>query len=217
LVASLEQLTTEIGGLNVARRIFAQIAPLYDTVQERYHVVNRPQQAGGGRPQIPFGYLLLLAAKHFLGSKPAKNTDENWRKLIGPSTDYAAALDVQEYAPGAFRPFDAFTLVPYLQALALYDTLFRIPQIRGSDVEKIARGVLREFDFDQKRGGGWSVNELLKIGNALLEASRHRHGPHWFDVPKLHAACPDLLPKTFTRADDERHPRRRQLIPRELP
>ena len=202
LLARLEELTAQIGGLNVTRRMFNQLTPLYDAVQERFHLVNR-LRPGGGQPQIPFGYLLLLAAKHFLGTKPIKNADENWRELVLLATDYAAVFDVQEYVPSAFRSFDAFTLIPYLQTLALYDTLFRIPQIRGSDVEKIARGVLRGFDFDAKRGGGWSINDVLQISNAVLDGSRSAHGPHWFDVARLATACPGLDKKIIAAAVDE--------------
>jgi Holliday junction resolvase-like predicted endonuclease len=203
LVARLEELTAQVGGLNVARRMFSQLAPLYDAAQERFHLVNRPHTSGGGQPQIPFGYVLLLAAKYFLGTKPIKNTDENWRELMLLATDYAAVSDVQEYVPSAFRSFDAFTLVPYLRTLALYDTLFRIQQIRGCDVEKIARGVLRGLDFDAKRGAGWSINDVLHISNALLDGSRTAHGPHRFDMARFGAVCPSLDQKTIATTFDE--------------
>ena len=197
LVGRLEQLTKDIGGLNVTRRIFAQLAPLYDSVQERYHLVQPPSHTGGGHPHVPFGYLLLLACKHLLGEKSAKNADRDWDELIALARDYAAVIDVQEYAPGAFRSFDAHTLVPFLQALALHDTLFRIPQLRGSDVEKMARGILSDCDFAKKRGTGWTINEVLEIGAALLEASRHPPGPHRFTLSGLSTACPNIQRATI--------------------
>ena len=175
LVGVLERMISAMGGINVCRRIFKQIAPLYDAVQERYHVVSRQNPTGGGAPQIPFGYLLLLAAKHFAGTRPIQNTDQNWTRLCGIATCYAAVLDVQEYAPTVWRAMDAVALVPTLRDIAIYDTLFRIPQIRGSDVPKIARGILRDFDFDQKYGSGWSLNDVLAVVQALLARFHRRY------------------------------------------
>lgn len=203
LIEVLERLVTEMGGLNVARRIFKQITPLYDAAQERYHLVRRVQPSGGGSPDIPFGYLLHLAAKHFLGVGPMKNTDENWVELCRLALDYAALLDVQEYTPSVWHSMDAVSLLPYLQELAVSDTLFRIPQIRGSDVEKIARGILPNFDFDEKRGSGWTLNDVLAGITAILDLSRQVRGPCWFDVPKLVEACNGLSGKIISAVLDE--------------
>jgi hypothetical protein len=192
LVAQIEKLIAVIGGLNVARHIFQQITPAYDAVQERYHLVRQERPTGEGSPQIPFGYLLLLAAKHFAGTRPLRDTQENWRNLCLLATDYAAVLDVQGYSPTFWGSMDALALLPYLQELALYDTLFRIPQIRGGDVEKIARGILCDYDFDQKRGCGWSLNNALSVIAALLEMSRQHRGPMRFDLRTLIGACVGL-------------------------
>ena len=203
LVAHIERIVATMGGLNVARRIFKQITPLYDQVQERYHVVNRPQMMGGGHAQLPFGYLVLLAAKHLVGTRPLKNTNENWNALLRLSTDYAAILDAQNYVPTAWFYMDAKALLPYLQELALYDTLFRIPQIRGSDINRIARGVLRDFDFDKKLGTGWTLNDALTVIEVLMDRSRDQRGPVSFDLRGLKGRCGDLQPKTITAILDE--------------
>ena len=192
-----------MGGLNVARRIFRQITSLYDEVQERYHVVNRVSMMGGGHAQIPFGYLVLLAAKHFEGTRPLKDTDENWNALLRLSSDYAAFLDVQNYVPTAWFYMDAKALLPYLQELALYDTLFRIPQIRGSDISRIARGVLREFDFEQKLGTGWTLNDALTVIEVLMDQSRGHRGPVSFDLRRLKASCGKLEPAIIAAVLDE--------------
>ena len=203
LVAHIERIVATMGGLNVARRIFRQITSLYDEVQERYHVVNRVSMMGGGHAQIPFGYLVLLAAKHFEGTRPLKDTDENWNALLRLSSDYAAFLDVQNYVPTAWFYMDAKALLPYLQELALYDTLFRIPQIRGSDISRIARGVLREFDFEQKLGTGWTLNDALTVIEVLMDQSRGHRGPVSFDLRRLKASCGKLEPAIIAAVLDE--------------
>lgn len=198
LVAALEAAIAEIGGLNVARRSFKKIAPLYSAIQERYHLVKRPSMMGGGQPQIPFGYVLLLAAKYYLEKKPLKDTDANWIGMLRLACDYAAIFDVQEYAPSAFRQMDAYAFIPYLREVALFDTLFRIPQIRASDVETITRGILSDLDFDQKRGDGWSLNDALAVVQTIISTATAKHGPCWFDVAGIRSARPDLSVETVS-------------------
>ena len=127
LIAAIEDLVATMGGVNVARRIFAAISPQYDVDQQRYHVVRHVSQTGEGLPQIPWGYLIQLAAKHARGRMPNANTDAQWQRLCGLSQAFAAVIDVQPYAPTFYGGMDPHTIVPHLQEMAVYDTLFRIP------------------------------------------------------------------------------------------
>jgi len=199
LVEQLEKIIGGMGGINVARRIFKQITPLYEPSQERYHLVRHTSSTGGGSPTIPFGYLLLLSVKRYAGTGPIKDTDQDWAELIRLATDYAAVLDVQSYTPSIWQSMDAAALLPYLQETALYDTLFCLPQIRGSDVEKIARGILRDYDFDKRHGSGWSLNDALAVIAVLLEKSLAQRGPVRFAVRDIAAACP-TLPRNITHS-----------------
>lgn len=192
LVAKLESLIISMGGLNVAQRIFSQITPLYDETLERYHLVRRPSPIGEGSPNIPFGYLLLLAAKHPFGKKPLKNTDERWEQLLRLATDYAAIFDVQSYTLSAWASFDAKSLLPHLQELAVYDTLFCIPQIRGNDIVGLIRGLLDGLDLDSRHGSGWTINEVLAVIASLLDLSKDRRGPIRFDVQTIAKDCANL-------------------------
>lgn len=199
LVEQLEKTIGAIGGINVARRIFKQLTPRYEPSQERYHLVRHTSPTGGGSPTIPFGYLLLLSVKHFAGTGPTKDTDQNWAELLWLATDYAAVLDVQGYTLSIWGSMDAVALLPYLQETALYDTLFCLPQIRGSDVEKIARGILRDYDFDMKHGSGWSLDNALAVIAVLLENSLAQRGPVRFDVRGIAAAC-STVPKNIIQS-----------------
>lgn len=192
LVAELERIVGAMGGLNVARRVFRHILPLYDPTLERYHLVRRINNTGGGTAQPPLGYLLLLSAKHPIGRKPLKNTEENWRRLLELSTDYAAVLDVQSYTHSIWGAMDAVALLPHMQELAIHDTLFCIPQIRGSDVVQIARGVLDGMDFEKRRGSGWTIAETLTVIASLLDSSRDVRGPIPVSARAIKDFCPDL-------------------------
>lgn len=177
LIAYVDELVAKMGGLRVARRIFRAISNTYDASQERYQVVPHPQPTGEGQPQIPFGYLVQLAAKH--ASRPSElcDTERNWLRLQGLTTDYAVIFDVQNYSHTLISNTATDQLLPLIEAIALADTLFRIPQIRGSDVVKVAVGVLSPLDFDERHGSGWSIREVLAVIESLLTLLRDWRGP----------------------------------------
>ena len=187
LVERLERLIARMGGLYVASLIFASIGKLYDGKQERYHVVQRSSPTGGGQAQIPFGYLLQLAAKHV--ADPVSPSKACWQRLISLATQYAGILDVQNYTPSIWRRMDARQSLAFLQETALSDALFCLPQVRGSDVPKILCGILQDFDFDRSYGSGWTVNSVLSVIKAILEHTRDKRGPVILDVPAIVSLC----------------------------
>jgi len=207
LVARLEKLVVAMGGLNVCRRLFQAITRWYDPARERYHIVNHPNPTGEGTPQPPLGYLVLLAAKHLLEGRAKADTDANWAELLRLSTDYAAIFDVREYTH-VWRSIGARALIPYLRNLALYDTLFRLPQVRGSDIEKIARGLLARLDPDELRGG-WTINQVLEVAHAILVRAIDTRGPARIDLRDLVALCPSVGRETIHTIMEEVlcHPR----------
>jgi len=203
LVAAIEELVASMGGVNVARRIFAEISKDFDPEQQRYHVVRRISMTGEGLPQVPWGYLLQLAAKHIQGRKPYITTDAHWHRLCALSQAYAAVIDVQPYAPTFYGTMDAVDLVPYLQEMALYDTLFRIPQMRPSDVIKIARGALGWLDLSEPTKGGWSVNQALEVIGYLLSPSLDARGPTFITEAEIRRNCPDIPPIVVAQILDD--------------
>lgn len=203
LVNELERLIKSMGGINIARRIFKRISHNYDELQERYHLVRHISQTGGGNAQPPFGYLLQLSAKHPTGRKPLKNTDENWDKLLELAKNYIAVLDVQSYTPSIWGAMDAESLLPYLQELALHDTLFCIHQIRGSDLIKLAGSLLGDLDFEQSYGTGWTINDVLIVIGSILELSRGVRGPTHLTISMIKELCPELETGAISKVLDD--------------
>jgi hypothetical protein len=199
LVKAIENLIANMGGINVARRIFDAISQHYDAEQQRYHVVRSTPMTGGGLPQIPWGYLIQLAAKHAQGRKPYKNNEDQWRMLCWLSQAYAAVVDVQPYTPTIYGAMDATGLVPYLQEMAIYDTLFRIPQMRATDVVKVARGMFSWLDTSMPTKGGWSIDQVLDIIAYLLDPSRDVRGPAFVTESDIRRSCPHIPPKLITQ------------------
>lgn len=192
LIATIEDLIKSIGGINVARRIFQELSPLYDAVQQRYHIVPHISMTGGGAPQVPWGYLVQLAAKHVEGRKPYSNSEAQWNRLLTLATAYAAVIDVQPYTPSFFGSMDATALIPYLQDLAIHDTLFRITQTRPADVERIARGMFDWTDTSVPTKAGWSINQVLEIVGYLFAPIRDVRGPIFVSEVDICRACPGI-------------------------
>jgi len=192
VVATIEDIIAKMGGVNVARRIFKEISPLFDPEQQRYHVVRRVSMTDEGTPQIPWGYLIQLAAKHAQGSKPYIDTDAQWQRLRSMAQAFAAVIDVQPYTPTFFGSMDAVALVPLLQEIAVYDTLFCIPQMRPRDVVKLARGMLDWLDLETPTSAGWSIEQALEIIAYLLSSSCNVRGPIFVDEADVGRACPTV-------------------------
>ncbi|SOC89894.1 hypothetical protein SAMN05421890_4882 [Ensifer adhaerens] len=176
LVKEIESLMQMMGGMNVARRIFQAITPLYDASLKRYHLVPRVSMSGGGKPQEPWGYLLQLAVKHLSGSKPYVDTDGNWQRLVALATAYAAVIDVQPYVPAVFGSFDPHGLLKHAQETALFDAMFRFPQLRVSDTARLCAGLLGFLNVDEKTPDGWTLNQALEVIGAIFKCSADVRG-----------------------------------------
>jgi hypothetical protein len=203
LISSIEDLVATIGGVNVARRIFKAISPCYDVIQQRYHVVRQVSMYGDGESQIPWGYMLHMAVKHAQGRKPYHNTDVEWDKLCNLLRAYAAITDVQPYTPTFFATLDAIYLIKYLQEMALYDTLFCIPQLRPTDAVKLARGMFDWLDTSNPTKAGWSVDQVLEIIDYILNPIHDARGPIFFEEKDIRRKCPSIPSQVVTQILNE--------------
>ncbi|HUN56986.1 MAG TPA: hypothetical protein VMU41_02640 [Candidatus Binataceae bacterium] len=200
LIARLEELTKTIGGINVAANIFRLIERTYDYRQERYHLVRRVATVPTDvQPMVPYGFLLQLGAKHPTLPRSPAGIDQSWRDLAELATAYAATFDVQPYSSYELMFKDHLTLIPFLQEVALYDSLFTIPQIRPRDAIKIAGGVLDWLDHTQKQDGGWSIAEVLAVADQILKIGSQRQGPVVIGVGDLTRVCKPIPAKTIGR------------------
>jgi hypothetical protein len=203
LVAAIEDLIITMGGLNVARRIFAAISSVYDVDQQRYHLVRRVSMTGGGEPQIPWSYLVQLSVKHLRGRKPYENNEILWQRLCNLSQAYAAVIDVQPYSPNFWVKLNAVALLRHLQEMAVYDALFCIPQLRPSDVSRIARGMFDWRDMGVPTAAGYSIDHVLEIIEYLLSPARDARGPSVVDEISIRRACPAIPRKIVTQILDD--------------
>jgi hypothetical protein len=200
LIARLEELTKATGGINVASNIFSIIDNAYDVQQQRFHLVRRaPSVPGGVEPNVPFGFLLQLAAKHPALPRSREGIDQSWRELAELAIAYAAVFDVQPYNQFELMFKDYWSIVPFLQEVALYDSLFTIPQIRPRDAIKIAGGLLEWLDPNKEQSGGWSIAQALTVAQQTLNLAATSRGPVLIELGQLTAPCKPIPAKAIGR------------------
>ncbi|AQR69838.1 hypothetical protein BZG29_17040 [Janthinobacterium sp. LM6] len=199
ILADIDRRVQSFGGLALARRIFGAIAGSYDPAQERHHITRRPTNLGNGTPQEPLGYLLQLAVKHPLGRKPLRNSPQHLNRIVVLATDYAAVMEVQPYWMERFVGRDAVAMFQGLREIAIYDTLFCLPQLRPRDAVAIAEGILDGIEISGYFGSGWSMANALEVSRAIVESSAGKRGPQSIDVDDLLRRCPKMSREAVSR------------------
>lgn len=194
LLAEVERLAAGIGGLNLALSLFVALAPSYDAAMQRCHLIPDLSGNGNAQPQVPCGYLLQLAVKHVCHPPGALNTQENLDRLLDLITTYAAVIDIQPYAIS-----DALLVVPerllkHLQDRALYDTLFRFPQLRPSDAARLCRGLLGFLDPTHPTPDGWCIAHAVEVVDALFTLTPDVLGPVTLTCAAVCRALPGIPP-----------------------
>jgi hypothetical protein len=196
----IEKLITQVGAVQVITRIFREISPFYDQDLQRYHLVPHMSVLGGGTPQVPWGYLLQLAVKHVNADshEGRREFNEYWPKLLNLVTCYAAVVDVQPYYPPALRTFDSHSLIDFFREQALYDSMFRFPQLRASDILRLCRGALSFIDFAEQTPAGWTLNQAFELISFMIDPIRDVRGPIAMAESEFRRALPHLPESTLT-------------------
>lgn len=209
ILAEIDRRVESFGGLAVARLVFGAIVGAYDPAQERHHIVRQPTRDGNGAPQAPIGYLLQLAAKHPLGRKPLRNAPQNWARILELATDYAAIMEVQPYVSERFLGRDAVAMFQALREIAIYDTLFCLPQLRPRDAVAIAEGILDGVVLPNTQESDWTLLDALQVARAIVENSAKKNGPQWVNVADIARRCPGMSLEMVSQIFNEvlSHPR----------
>ncbi|MEG5140102.1 MULTISPECIES: hypothetical protein [unclassified Microcoleus] len=187
-----------IGGLEIARRLFYEIQNLYDSEQERYHLVRRLEACNNNpQPEIPIGYLLNLCVKHLQKSPIlSPNPKENWERMVKLSTSFTSVLDVQPYNSFQvyFKTLD--NLSDFLQEIAVYDSIFCLNQLRPSDVPRILRGLFSLINVDDinkiQVQLGWIPEQAILVAEAILNIDVDNLSPIIFTKEQVKDQLPDL-------------------------
>lgn len=183
IVHKIEKLVENIGGLNLVRHIFGYLSQKYDIQQERYHLI--PSTSVSAEPQVPWGYLVQLAAKHHYTRKSREPIDKFWPELIKLSVNYAAVCDLQPYTNHSIYSLRPDFLLQLVRETALYDSMFRLQQLRPSDTAKLCRGLLNFLSMDEQTTGGWTLAQALDVVSAFFELTPNSRGPVFIETAHL--------------------------------
>jgi hypothetical protein len=203
LTDEIENLVRKLGGIGIAHMVFHTLESMsmYDCNQERFHFVRKFGMGNTTNTNPPLNHLLLLAAKHpYAPPQWEPETEENWQRLVNLTTDFAALFDVQPYGQFELMFKDAASILPFLQEIAIYDSLFTIPQVRPTDAIKIARGVLDWLDMKKQYDDGWSISEVLTVAKHVLEIGKSkRNQPSHIEAAAVAKKCKQIGFKHVSR------------------
>lgn len=185
LVARLESIIASAGGVGIIRKIFSTLLPRYDPSMERFHLIREERFGVVPEPDIPFGYLLALAAKHLNGEKAEDGCSEAWGELVPLAADFAAIHDLREGLSTLFNHPSPAELPALLAKRALWDSFYTFPQLRRFDANKILRGVLFALPVDKKYRQGWALGDLFLIIDHLYSCVSDTNGPQIVNIQRF--------------------------------
>lgn len=170
LLGELDGLARNIGGVSLAELIFAELEASWDANQQRYNVVRRVSSTGIQlqRPLVPYGMMVNQAVKHIDVTGQPGAASRDFARLRALSTAYAATIDVQPYLQfdGAFT--DRKSILPYLQQVAAFDSMFTLPQAQPSRVAEVLIGLLSPLAEEVEKALGVSISALADVARTLL-------------------------------------------------
>lgn len=171
LADEFDSMTKAIGGVALLDMAFSQISSTIklNEITEHFDFVrkvstSRSSQIGA---QTPWGFILQLSMKH-ISVEVKYPSSQMMQRLVAVATAAAAILDVQPYNPFEQHFVDHNSLIEYLQKTVVYDTLFTVPQMRGSHAQRIYHGVFTLDQVNQFSAHGVNLKTALILADEIL-------------------------------------------------
>lgn len=171
-----------VGGIVVTKSLFNHLNQLkkYSTRFERYFITR---EASGisfdQKPQIPFGFLLNLSLKYPYENIKVKNPQTLLNEIIELAITISnGAYGVQHYNFWEFHFQSGETIIQFCTEIALWDSMFTIPQCRPSSALEICDNLFSFIsDTDFKSALGFSRQEFLQVTNEINQLALNTHSP----------------------------------------
>lgn len=186
---------SHMGTLHVAKILATLLSPKFDKAQERYHEVDHFNFTKAMQQRLPIGLLINFAAKYPTPARPKRHGEEDAKRLLEISQDFAAIYGVQPASNIETLFLDQRELLPFLRRLAIHDAMFSPAQTRPSDVVRIIKGLiagLRDVGKLPEHIDA-QVPELIDFVEALQSVIGSRRGPVKIELNDMVAACRTLL------------------------
>lgn len=192
IAADIESLIELIGGRECTRRLVNVVATQYDEEMQRFHVGRRVDAMGlNVKADLPFGYLLNLAAKCIGPRSCSEDVEDTWQNLLTLATDFAAIHNLQPHSIWDLEYKDTYTLVEYLRQLALYDSFFCIRQIRPRDLTIVLHGLFHWVNVDHESSLGWRVVDAISMAKAIVDSVPTKSGAVEVKLDAIVATLPE--------------------------
>jgi len=190
----LEKHVQCFGGIELTRRLFSWLGQYYDSKQMRYHYVTKLGLHTVWEPKIPIAFLINLAAKHPVGKKPFKRSDDDWKRIIQLSQDFACLYAVEKSNMYEGISLTPISILPEMRRIALHDTLFSPVQLRPTDVTRILKGLLAWFYKEGKVSTtvAQQLDSVLIVLTAIQSVLKNIRGPVNFTSGVICKLCPTL-------------------------
>lgn len=187
--ADMSKKIENLGGLTLARIIFGYLAEsLYSNFFERYKVSRLTSTIPHHQsPQIPFGYLLNLCASFPFDKKKTIYSQKQTDDIFNLAKDIAIAVcGSQPYSQWEYILASGDKIVNILTDIALWDSIYSVPQCKPTLALEIAFGIFEHFPDDKFRiEFGHTKREAELVCYKILEQIKDVNGPVEIDLNKL--------------------------------
>lgn len=172
VVNELNEKVKCFGGITLVKSIFyfLKLNKLYSPRFERYFF---PRTTSGisydQKPQVPFGYLLNLSLKFPYENSLSENHQPLLKEIIDLSiTITNAAYGVQHYNYWEYYFQSGETIIQFCTEIALWDSIFSLPQCRPSSALEITDKLFSFIDNNKfKDTLGFTKEQLLLVSNEI--------------------------------------------------
>ena len=172
LARRINFLVQVVGGSEVIVRVFGELAAANLKHDGMWLFGDRvPGVRDGGKPALPYGWLISLGLKHVGKRRAAHNLEVAWETLKALATDFAAIIDCQRYSQ-----FDGMFLSRTEVVRAFQDTLawremFTLPQVPSMVIQKLASVLCKVITNSEEQKMGVKIVELIREIQTLLDFS----------------------------------------------
>jgi hypothetical protein len=161
-----------IGGITLARFLFHFLTQhkFYSNRFERYLISRETSlKASDQKPQIPFGFLLNLSLKHPFEKANLQNQQSLINEIVALAKFITnGAYRVQPYSYLEFHFQSGETIIHFFQEIALWDSMFTLPQCRPSNALEITQKIFAFIDNnDFQTALGFTMQQLMLVTNEI--------------------------------------------------
>jgi hypothetical protein len=166
----IESICKVLGGPNLLRNILNNLNAGYDESLGRYQMAAIP--ALPAQLMVPWGFLLHMAVKHFALNPPRiHDANKQWHRLVNLAAALLQLEDLRVFHLFSVLFQDAKSVIHFLRKQALFDSLYRIEQIRPQDGQVMWQQLIGNSKLLELNMKGVSVKAAVRVATAIQENS----------------------------------------------